>query len=95
MFKANPSLSFPNIFKDQYQLKGFYRFINNKSISHNTFIESYKLGLVQYSNKQKNIERPWILIQDSMFTDFHDRKLDMGYTQTENSNGNLIHIVYC
>jgi hypothetical protein len=30
-------------------------------------------------------------VQDMMLTDFNSRSIDLGYTQTENSNGFLLH----
>jgi hypothetical protein len=91
LHSSNTALSFPNIFKDQHQLKGFYRLINNKSVEHSTFITGYQSGLIQYSKEQQKLT-PWLLVQDTMLTDFHSRKvLDLGYTQTERSNGFLLH----
>jgi len=91
LHSSNASLSFPPLFKDQHQLKGFYRLINNKSVSHSTFISGYQSGLIQYSMEQEKIT-PWILVQDTMLTNFHTRKvLDLGYTQTERSNGLILH----
>jgi hypothetical protein len=87
---SNPSLSFPHLFKDQHQLKGFYRLINNKKITHSTFISGYQSGLIEYSKEQSSQE-PWLLIQDTMVTDFNSRNLDLGYTQTMQSNGFLLH----
>ncbi|MFC0516821.1 IS4 family transposase [Mucilaginibacter angelicae] len=88
---SDPSRSFPNLFKDQHQLKGLYRLLNNKSVSHSKFISGYQAGLVQYS-KEQDKSTPWILVQDTMLTDYHSRKvLDLGYTQTEHSNGFLLH----
>jgi len=90
LHSSNPSLSFPHLFKDQHQLKGFYRLINNKAISHSTFLSGYQSGLIKYSKEQTS-EEPWILIQDTMVTDFNKRHLDLGYTQTPHSNGFLLH----
>jgi hypothetical protein len=90
LLHSNPSLSFPQLFKDQHQLKGFYRLINNKAVSHSTFLNGYQSGLYKYSNEQKGSE-PWILVQDTMLTDYNSRTLDLGYTQTEKSNGFLLH----
>ena len=88
---SNSSLSFPNLFKDQHRLKGFYRLINNKAVDHSIFISGYQAGLIQYSKEQEK-HKPWILVQDTMLTDYHSRKvLDLGYTQTERSNGFLLH----
>jgi len=90
LHSANAFLSFPEVFKDQHQLKGFYRLINNKAITHSTFISGYQSGLVQYSKEQEETP-PWILIQDTMLTDYNSRNLDLGYTQTLKSNGFLLH----
>ena len=87
---CNPSLSFPHLFKDQHQLKGFYRLINNKNITHSTFIKGYQSGLVEYSKEQTD-QAPWLLIQDTMLTDFSSRNLDLGYTQALYTNGFLLH----
>jgi len=87
---SNASLSFPDLFKNQHQLKGFYRLMNNKSVDHSTFISGYQTGLIAYS-KEQSIDDPWILVQDTMLTDYNSRNLDLGYTQTERSNGFLLH----
>ncbi len=85
------SVSFPFLFKDQYQLKGFYRFINNTEITHSSFLNGYQQGLIRYANEQTDSSQPWLLIQDTMLTDYNSRHLDLGYTQTEKSNGFLLH----
>ena len=90
LHSSNASLSFPELFKNQHQLKAFYRLMNNKSVSHSTFISGYKSGLIAYSKEQSNTN-PWMLIQDTMLTDYNSRSLDLGYTQTERSNGFLLH----
>jgi hypothetical protein len=90
LHSSKASLSFPELFKNQHQLKGFYRLINNKAVTHSTFISGYQSGLVQYSREQDN-QVPWILVQDTMLTDYNSRNLDLGYTQTEKSNGFLLH----
>jgi len=87
---SNASLSFPDLFKDQHQLKGFYRLINNKAVDHATFLSGYQSGLIAYSKECKD-SSPWILVQDTMLTDFNTRSLDLGYTQTVKSNGFLLH----
>lgn len=91
LHSSNASLSFPDLFKDQHQLKGFYRLIDNKAVDHSIFISGYQSGLAQYSKEQKKLT-PWVLVQDTMLTNFHTRKvLDLGYTQTEHSNGLILH----
>lgn len=90
LHSSNASLSFPELFKNQYQLKAFYRLMNNKSVNHSTFISGYQAGLIAYSKEQAT-DDPWILVQDTMLTDYNSRNLDLGYTQTERSNGFLLH----
>lgn len=82
--------SFPSIFQCQYDLKAFYRFINNEAITSETFIEGYQKGLQLYSQRIED-KAPWLLIHDSMFTDYNNRAVDLGYTQTIKSNGFLLH----
>ncbi len=55
-----------------------------------TFIDGYHKGLQLYSQSIENKE-PWLLVHDSMFTDFNTRTVDLGYTQTLKSNGFLLH----
>ncbi len=81
---------FPSIFQCQYDLKAFYRFISNKAISTDTFIDGYQKGLQLYS-QSINDKESWLLIHDSMFTDYNNRAVDLGYTQTLKSNGFLLH----
>lgn len=90
LHSSNASLSFPELFKNQHQLKAFYRLMNNKTVNHSTFISGYKSGLITYSKEQGNTA-PWILVQDTMLTDYNSRNLDLGYTQNERSNGFLLH----
>ncbi|MGL4629964.1 MAG: IS4 family transposase, partial [Leadbetterella sp.] len=88
--KSDTSLGFPRIFKDQYQLKAFYRLIGNDAISHSTFLDGYKSGLKHYA-KNDSLESAYFLIQDTMLTDFNTRKVDLGYTQTLTTNGIILH----
>lgn len=90
LLSSNLHSSFPVIFKCQYDLKAFYRLINNKAIDMETFINGYQKGLQLYSKSIKDNE-PWLLIHDSMFTDYNSRTVDFGYTQTIASNGFLLH----
>lgn len=85
------SQSFPSLIKDSYALKGFYRFINNTRVTQRTFIEGYGSGLASYSKQVLEQEDTWYLIHDSMYVEFNDRELDLGYTQGEDTNGFLLH----
>jgi hypothetical protein len=64
--------------------------MNNKSVDHSMFISGYRSGLIAYSKEQVSAD-PWILIQDTMLTDYNSRNLDLGYTQNERTNGFLLH----
>jgi len=90
---SDPAASFPCLFKDQYQLKGFYRFINNPAVTHTTFMDGYRSGLMQYAQQQhdSNAQQPWLLIQDTMVVNYSSRSLDLGYTQKQQTNGFLLH----
>ena len=85
------SLSFPNLIKDSYALKGFYRFINNTRVTQSTFIAGYGRGLASYSKQVVEQGDAWCLIHDTMYVEYNDRELDLGYTQGEDSNGFLLH----
>jgi hypothetical protein len=90
LLSSNLHSSFPAIFRCQYDLKAFYRLINNKAIDMSTFVNGYQKGLQIYSKSVEDKET-WILIHDSMFTDYNSRSVDFGYTQTITSNGFLLH----
>jgi hypothetical protein len=91
MQQKDQSQSFPNLIKDTYALKGFYRFINNTRVTQSTFIEGYSKGLVSYSKKIMEQEDEWFLIHDTMYVEYNNRELDLGYTQDKDSNGLLLH----
>lgn len=85
------SQSFPNLIKDTYALKGFYRFINNTRVTQSTFLEGYGRGLASYSKTMAEQQGKWFLIHDTMYVEYNNRELDLGYTQDKDSNGLLLH----
>jgi len=91
MQQKDCSQSFPNLIKDTYALKGFYRFINNTRVTQSTFLEGYSRGLTSYSKKIMDQECEWFLIHDTMYVEYNNRELDLGYTQDKDSNGLLLH----
>jgi len=91
MQQKDYSQSFPNLVKDTYALKGFYRFINNTRVTQSTFIEGYRRGLASYSKKIMEQQGEWFLIHDTMYVEYNNRELDLGYTQDKDSNGLLLH----
>jgi hypothetical protein len=88
--ERDSSGSFPEIFKDQYELKGLYRFLNNEKVEVSSFIESYRKGLTTWALSQKE-DTPFYLFQDSTFGKYPGRKVDLGYLETGTDNGVLIH----
>jgi Transposase DNA-binding len=85
------SQSFPKLISRPYELKGFYRFINNTRINQSTFIKGYVKGLQSYSKDSSDQSSSWFLIHDTMYAEYNQRALDLGYTQTKDSNGMLLH----
>lgn len=91
---SGSSKSFPRIFQDSYQLKGFYRMINNKKVTPEGFFEGYNKGLIDYFRKEhtKGDDEFLFNYQDTTFGKYHQRKkLQLGYLQHPNSNGLQIH----
>jgi hypothetical protein len=84
------SVSFPKLFKSQYELKAFYRLIESESVGHQDYLLGYQQGLQEYSLGDSG-NSYWFLVQDTMMTDYHSRKEDFGYTQTVNTNGIILH----
>jgi len=93
IFESDSSASFPNIFKDQYQLKGFYRVNNNASVTPEAIVSSYVKGLTSHYNSISKEARPkyMILYQDTTFGKYPSRKFDIGYLETGKDNGLGLH----
>lgn len=91
--QAGCDLSFPKAFKNPYDLKGFYRFLNHEGVSSKDILASYRLGLSQWAASLSDAERPehLYLFQDSTFGKYHGRKVELGYLERPDDNGVLIH----
>lgn len=95
--KADMTKGFPMIFSDQYELKSFYRFMNNKKVTREKLLSGYQSHLVTAYDQclQKAADNEpgyWYLIQDTMYTDFTQRKsLKGSYTQTTKNKGFIFH----
>lgn len=96
--RADLTKSFPSIFADRNQLKSFYRFMNNPKVNREKFLSGFHSHLVtSYGNDRdepSDDEAPgyWYLIQDTMYTDFTQRKTIKGsYTQTLKNKGFILH----
>ena len=93
IFESDSSSSLPNIFKDQHQLKGFYRVNNNPSVSPEVIVSSYVKGLTSHYNSIAQEAKPeyMILYQDTTFCKYPGRSLDIGYLETGKDNGLALH----
>lgn len=85
--------SFPNIFCEDKLLKGFYELMNNEKVSPERFNDAYINGLIDYFSNPDNIEGIDYLFnyQDTTFGKYNNRKVELGYTETKDSNGVVIH----
>lgn len=94
LLKNDISQSFPSLFGCQYELKNFYRFVNNASVTHQKIIEGYQQGLINYSLREQasGDQQTWYMIHDSSLASYNGRnKLDLGYLEQVESNGFVMH----
>lgn len=85
--------SFPQVFKNQYELKALYRFANNSHVEHKAFGQAYRRGLYEYVVSLDESERApfYFLFQDSSTAKYNKRLVELGYTETGTDNGVLLH----
>lgn len=85
--------SFPRIFKDPYQLKAFYRLMNNEKIDHEDFFLGYQKGVIAQLKAQDGSPKyqHLYLFNDTTFGKYHDRQLQLGYIERPTDNGIIIH----
>lgn len=90
---SGSNMSFPQIFKNQYDLKGLYRFANNERVSPEGFSKSYVKGIYELLAKLPASEKPsrFFLFQDSSTASYNDRNVELGYTETGTDNGIMLH----
>lgn len=93
ILSAGSNRSFPQIFKDQYSLKGLYRFANNKRVHPAAFGEAYRRGLYDQACLVPKAERPtrYFVFQDSSTAKYNGRGVELGYIETGKDNGVLLH----
>jgi hypothetical protein len=87
---------FPCIFKDQYQLKAFYRLMNNRRVTPGKVIEGYTAGLNAFLREQASnadvTGQVYYQYQDTTYGSYlHRAKLDLGYLENVDDNGVVIH----
>jgi len=85
--------SFPEIFQDVKLLKRFYELMNNKKVTPERFNDGYLNGLIDYFSNESNRQGHDYLFnyQDTTFGKYNNRKVSLGYTETRESNGLIIH----
>jgi hypothetical protein len=91
LMKADTSQSFPQVFNQPYQLKAFYRLLNNDKLTPKAIQKGYQRGLSEWARKQPDNQRYWFVFQDSTFGKYHNHSLDLGYIQNQDDNGLLLH----
>ena len=96
LIKSQPNEGFPHIFKSQYDLKAFYRLMNNNKVTPEKFSKGYNLGIQKIldkklkSNKENSIE--FYQYQDTSYGSFlHRKNLDLGYIESGKDNGLVFH----
>lgn len=92
--EMGPGHTFPDIFKNKKELKGFYRFVNNSLVKRECIFAGYQKGLVSLVKTESGMmEQPCLyLFQDTTYGKYHNRKgLELGYLETLSDNGVVIH----
>lgn len=96
LLTSNQVEGFPRIFNNQYELKAFYRLMNNKKVTSEKIISGYNKGLYSILAEQApstdNSPKVYYQYQDTTYGSFRGRnKLDLGYLENVNDNGVVIH----
>jgi len=93
LLTAGSEKSFPQVFKNQHELKALYRFANNGLVQHDCFGKAYQRGIYEYVDRLDQSDRPpfYYLFQDSSTAKYNKRLVELGYTETGKDNGVLLH----
>jgi len=96
LINSNPLEGFPRIFKNQYELKGFYRLMNNNKVTPEKITEGFNNGLRSILSEQASAKssppQVYYQYQDTTYGSFLSReKLDLGYLENVDDNGVVIH----
>ena len=95
LLSGNCCEGFPRIFGNQYDLKAFYRLMNNERVNPEKFVQGYVQGLEQIRKQQASSSaqpKTYYQYQDSTYGSFLNRnKLDLGYLENPTDNGLVIH----
>lgn len=93
IFDRGSSLSFPNIFPEYKELKGFYRLMNHKKVSPEEIHKGANDGLCRYLLSEHYDGEDTMLFNysDTTFGKYKNRQLDLGYIELQTDNGIVIH----
>ncbi len=97
LMNNDPMQGFPCIFNDQYDLKGFYRLMNNKKVTPEKIAAGYQQGLFdllsESAPKSSDPTKVYYQYQDTTYGSYLHRKetLDLGYVENLTDNGVVIH----
>lgn len=91
--KRDMTKSFPELFSDRHCLKSFYRFMNNKKVNRELFLQNFSDYLkTAYRQRPADDDGDWYLVQDTLYTDFNSREsLEGSYTQSVKNKGFILH----
>lgn len=96
LLKSHMHEGFPSIFNDQYDLKAFYRLMNNSKVSPEGFSAGFTLGLEQILQRvsESVVDQvpTFYQFQDTTYGSYLNRKnLDLGYIENKDDNGMVLH----
>jgi hypothetical protein len=93
MEKRGFSRSFPDIFQATGPLKRFYELMNNEKVTPQRFNDAYLNGLAGYFLQDERWKATSLLFnyQDTTYAKYNGRQVSLGYTETEGSNGVVVH----
>ena len=96
LLKSHLHEGFPSIFNDQYDLKAFYRLMNNSKVSPEGFSAGFTLGVEQilkrFSSSSPEQLHTYYQFQDTTYGSYLNRKnLDLGYIENKDDNGLVLH----
>lgn len=86
---------FPSIFNDQYELKAFYRLMNNEKVTPWGIAQGYSQGVksILFDLKKEHKQAlTFYQFQDTTYGSYLKRKnLDLGYIENKDDNGLVLH----
>ncbi len=95
LIKSDLRSGFPSIFEDQYELKGFYRLMNNDKVTPKKMTQGMNTGLKSVLGERSiksDAPQVYYQYQDTTFGSYLSRKkLDLGYLENKDDNGVVVH----